>query len=107
MSDVIDRLAAVLEARKHADPNSSYVAALYAKGLDAVLKKLGEEAAETLIAAKGDDKQALVRELADLWFHSLVLLVQQGLTPADLYQELERRFGRSGIEEKAARGTGK
>lgn len=107
MSDVIDRLAAVLEARKQADPNSSYVAGLYAKGLDAVLKKLGEEAAETLIAAKGGDRQALVHELADLWFHSLVLMAQQGVKPEDLYQELERRFGCSGIEEKAARGTGK
>ncbi|MFL6713595.1 MAG: phosphoribosyl-ATP diphosphatase, partial [Sulfurifustis sp.] len=81
MSDVLTKLAQTLEARKHASPDSSYVAGLYAKGLDAILKKIGEEAAETLIAAKTGDRQQIVHEMADLWFHTLVLLVQQGLGP--------------------------
>jgi len=103
MSDVLNRLAAVLEARKAADPGSSYVAGLYAKGLDAILKKVGEEATETVIAAKAGDRAQLVHETADLWFHTLVLLVQQGLKPEDVLAELDRRFGLSGLEEKAAR----
>lgn len=101
---VLERLAAVLEARKAADPEASYVAGLYAKGLNAILKKVGEEAAETLIAAKDGDPQAIVHETADLWFHTLVLLAQQGLGPGAVLAELERRFGLSGIEEKARRG---
>ena len=104
MSDVLRELAAVLEARKTAAPNSSYVAGLYAKGLDAILKKIGEEAAETLLAAKGGDRQQIVHEVADLWFHTLVLLAAQGLTPDDILQELARRFGTSGLVEKAGRG---
>lgn len=103
MSDVLIKLAAVLEARKSADPKSSYVAGLYAKGLDAILKKIGEEATETVIAAKGGDTQQVVYETADLWFHTLVLLAQQGLKPEDVLAELDRRFGLSGIDEKAAR----
>jgi phosphoribosyl-ATP pyrophosphohydrolase len=97
------KLAAVLEQRKHADPESSYVAALYQKGLDAILKKVGEEATETVIAAKGGDVQQLVYETADLWFHTLILLAHQGVGPDEVLRELERRFGLSGLEEKAAR----
>jgi len=103
MSDVLNKLAAVLEARKSADPGSSYVAGLYAKGLDAILKKIGEEATETVVAAKGGDRKQVVHETADLWFHTLVLLAQQGLKPEDVLAELDRRFGQSGLEEKAAR----
>jgi phosphoribosyl-ATP pyrophosphohydrolase len=103
MSDVLNQLAAVLESRKGADPDSSYVAGLYARGLDAILKKIGEEATEAVIAAKGGDRAQTVYELADLWFHTLVLLAQQGLKPDDVLQELERRFGVSGLEEKARR----
>ena len=104
MSDTLDRLAAVLEQRKGADPDSSYVARLYGKGLDAILKKIGEEATETVMAAKDGDKDKIVYETADLWFHSLVLLAQQGLGPGDVLAELDRRFGLSGLEEKARRG---
>jgi len=103
MSEILTQLAAVLEARKSADPGSSYVAGLYAKGLDAILKKIGEEATETVIAAKGGDRAQIVHETADLWFHTLVLLAQQGLQPEDVLKELDRRFGLSGLEEKAAR----
>lgn len=103
MSDILKKLADALEARKHAAPDGSYVAGLYAKGLDAILKKIGEEAAETLIAAKSGDRRQIVHETADLWFHTLVMLAQQGLGPDDVLKELERRFGRSGLEEKAAR----
>lgn len=101
---LLQELAEVLEARKGAAPESSYVAGLYAKGLDAILKKVGEEATETVMAAKDGDRDKLVYEVADLWFHTLVLLAQQGLGPEDVLQELGRRFGLSGIEEKAARG---
>ncbi len=104
MSDILERLADTLEQRKSADPASSYVAKLYAKGLDGILKKIGEEATETVIAAKDGDRQQIVYEMADLWFHSLVLLAQQGLRPADVLNELARREGLSGIAEKAARG---
>ena len=104
MSEVLEKLAAVLEARKGAEPGSSYVASLYAKGLDAILKKVGEEATEVVIAAKGNERSAIVHEIADLWFHTLVLLAQQGLRPEDVYAELERRFGVGGHEEKAQRG---
>ena len=103
MSDVLNKLAAVLEARKRAAPDSSYVAGLYAKGLDAILKKIGEEATETVLAAKTGDKAKIVHETADLWFHTLVLLAQQGLKPDDILSELDRRFGTSGLDEKAAR----
>ena len=104
MSDILSRLAETLEARKGADPGTSYVAKLYAKGLDSILKKIGEEAAETIIAAKGNDKNQLVYETADLWFHCLVLLANQGLHPDDVLNELARREGLSGLAEKASRG---
>jgi phosphoribosyl-ATP pyrophosphohydrolase len=104
MSDLLERLSAVLESRKDADPDSSYVAKLYSKGLDAILKKIGEEATETVMAAKDGDNQKIVYETADLWFHTLVLLAHQGLKPQDVLDELDRRFGLSGLEEKARRG---
>ena len=103
MSDVLERLAEVLEQRKDSDPESSYVAGLYHKGLDAILKKIGEEATETVMAAKDGDEAKIVYETADLWFHSMVLLAQQGLGPEDVLNELDRRFGLSGLEEKASR----
>ncbi|MCW8943201.1 MAG: phosphoribosyl-ATP diphosphatase [Sedimenticola sp.] len=103
MSDQLERLAEVLEARKTADPDSSYVARLYSKGLDAILKKIGEEATETVMAAKDGDNSKIVYETADLWFHTLVLLAHQGLKPQDVLNELDRRFGLSGLEEKAQR----
>ncbi len=104
MSERLNRLAETLEARKSADPESSYTAKLYAKGLDAILKKIGEEAAETIMAAKDGNPDQIVYEVADLWFHTLVLLAQQGLHPEQVLQELARREGLSGIAEKAARG---
>jgi phosphoribosyl-ATP pyrophosphohydrolase len=103
MSDVLTRLADVLEARKTAEAESSYVAKLYAKGLDAILKKVGEEATETVMAAKDGVPERLISEVADLWFHTLVLLSQQGLRPEEVLAELDRRFGLSGLEEKARR----
>lgn len=106
MSDTLDKLAEVLEARKTVPADSSYVAGLYAAGLDAVLGKVDEEAAEVIAAAREDDAQALVHETADLWFHCLVLLAARGLHPRDVLAELERRFGISGLEEKASRRTG-
>ncbi len=101
--DILTRLMAVLESRKNADPETSYVAGLYQEGLDAILKKIGEESTETIIAAKSGDKQQIVYETADMWFHSLVLLAQQNLTAQQVLDELDRRFGLSGIDEKAAR----
>jgi phosphoribosyl-ATP pyrophosphohydrolase len=103
MNDVVTRLSQVLEERKGADPESSYVARLYANGLDAILKKVGEEATETVMAAKDGDPEKLVHEVADLWFHTLVLLAHQGLGPDRILAELDRRFGLSGIAEKAGR----
>ncbi len=103
MSDTLNKLAAVLEERKTAAPDSSYVAKLYSKGLDAILKKVGEEATETVMAAKDGEAEKLIYEVADLWFHTLVLLKQQGLEPQQVLDELERRFGLSGLEEKASR----
>lgn len=105
MSDSLERLAEVLEARKNADPDSSYVAKLYSKGLDAILKKIGEEATETVMAAKDGGREKIIYETADLWFHSMVLLAHQGLKPQDVLDELDRRFGLSGLEEKARRGN--
>jgi len=101
--DVLGRLAEVLEARKQADPAASYVAGLYAKGLDAILKKIGEEATETVLAAKDGAADKIIYETADLWFHTLVLLAQQGLRPEQVLDELARRFGVSGVDEKASR----
>jgi len=103
MNDILERLSQVLEVRKSAEPESSYVAKLYAKGLDAILKKIGEEATETVMAAKDGDANKIVYEVADLWFHTLVLLAQQGLGPDRVLAELDRRFGLSGIDEKASR----
>ena len=103
MSDILQRLSETLEERKGADPDSSYVAKLYGKGLDAILKKVGEEATETVMAAKDGDAEHIVYEIADLWFHCMVLLAHQGLGPQAVLQELERRFGLSGLEEKAGR----
>ena len=105
-SDILQRLAAAIEARRAGDPGSSYVASLNARGLDAILKKIGEEATETVLAAKGDDKLSIVKETADLWFHSLVMLAWHGLTPDDVLVELERREGVSGLREKESRPKG-
>ena len=102
--DVLERLASTIESRMSADAATSYVASLKAKGHDAILKKVSEEAAEALLAAKDGDKLHLIREVADLWFHCMVLLAWHGARPADVLAELERREGTSGISEKAARG---
>ncbi len=101
--DTLDRLAQVLEARKQASPDSSYVAKLYAKGLDKILKKVGEEATETVIAAKGGVADEVIYETADLWFHTLVMLKHLGLEHTQVLAELDRRFGLSGLDEKASR----
>ena len=101
--DILARLMAVLESRKDADPETSYVASLYHEGLDAILEKISEESAETIVAAKSGDKKQIVYETADLWFHCLVLLAQQNLTAQQVLDELNRRIGLSGIVEKAAR----
>jgi phosphoribosyl-ATP pyrophosphohydrolase len=106
MNNTLDKLAEVLEARKSAAADTSYVAGLYAAGLEAVLDKVGEEAAETIVAARQADPRALVHETADLWFHCLVLLALRDLHPRDVLAELERRFGVSGLEEKAGRQSG-
>ncbi len=102
--DVLVQLAAVIEARRTADPDNSYVASLHEAGLDRTLRKLGEECTETVVAAKNGNRDAIVYETADLWFHSLVMLSQCGLGPGAVLAELERRFGLSGLAEKAARG---
>ncbi len=103
MENILQQLAQVLEERKNADPDSSYVAKLYDKGLDGILKKIGEEATETVMAAKDGDPDKIIYETADLWFHCMVLLANQGLKPDDVLNELARRFGLSGLEEKANR----
>ena len=105
-NDILQRLAETLETRKHAAPESSYVAKLFSKGEDAILKKVGEEATEVLLAAKGGDKTHLVYETADLWFHCMVLLEQHGLKAEDVLNELARREGMSGIAEKQNRKEG-
>ncbi len=101
--DVLHKLAGVLEQRKQADPEKSYTASLYAGGVNATLKKIGEEATEVIIAANSGEKAAIIHETADLWFHTLVMLTQLGLGPDDILTELEHRFGTSGHEEKAGR----
>lgn len=106
MGDVLAELNDVLRARKSADPETSYVARLYHRGLDTILKKIGEEATETVVAAKGGDARQVVRETADLWFHSMVLLSHLDIPVAEVLAELERRAGTSGLEEKASRGPG-
>ncbi|CAA0080273.1 Phosphoribosyl-ATP pyrophosphatase [BD1-7 clade bacterium] len=109
MSDILAELSNVLEARKNADPESSYVAKLHHKGLNKILEKVGEEATETIIAAKdaerSGDNSDVVYETADLWFHSLVALSELGASADDVLNELARRFGLSGIDEKASRST--
>ncbi|BCK86762.1 phosphoribosyl-ATP pyrophosphatase [Sideroxyarcus emersonii] len=102
-NDTLQRLSGTIEARKNAAPESSYVAKLFSKGDDAILKKVIEEAGEVLLAAKDGDRQHLVYEVADLWFHSMVLLAHKGLSADDVLQELARREGVSGITEKAGR----
>lgn len=104
--DILKELTAVLEARKGRHADDSYVASLYAKGLDKILEKVGEEAVETILAAKNGEREHIVHETADLWFHTLVMLADQGLCAEDVLQELARRFGISGHDEKAARGPG-
>lgn len=103
LADTLERLARTIEERKGHDPETSYVAWLLAKGDDAILKKIGEEATETVLAAKDGDRLHLVREVADLWFHCMILLARHGLGPQDVLGELHRREGISGIDEKAAR----
>ena len=103
MTDILERVAAAIEERKGADPAKSYVAKLFAQGDDAMLKKIGEEATETVLAAKSGDRLHLVREVTDLWFHCMIVLARHGLGPADVLAELQRREGISGIDEKAAR----
>lgn len=102
-ADILRRLTETIEAHKGSDPVNSYVASLFAKGHDAILKKIGEEAAETLLAAKDGDKLHIVRETADLWFHCLVMLAWHGLGPDDVLAELRRREGISGVDEKKSR----
>jgi len=105
MNDILEKLTEVLEQRKSESADSSYVAGLYDQGLDAILKKIGEEATETVMAAKDGDRKKIVYETADLWFHTLIMLSHQGLTADDVLVELARRFGLSGLEEKANRPT--
>ncbi len=102
-AEILHRLATTIEARKGADAETSYVARLLAGPEDSLLKKIGEEATETVLAAKGGDRLALVNETADLWFHSLIMLARYGLGPEDVLFELKRREGISGIDERAAR----
>ena len=105
MNDTLAQIAAVLEQRKEQTAEKSYVASLYAKGLDTILKKIGEEATEVVIAAKDGQADHIIYETADLWFHCMVMLAQQGLHPNDVLNELQRRFGLSGLDEKAQRET--
>lgn len=101
--DILKELTKVLEARKGDSPDASYVASLYAKGMDKILEKVGEEATETIIAAKNGDREQIIYETADLWFHTMVMLAAKGLSADDVLAELARRFGVSGHEEKASR----
>lgn len=102
---VLERLTAIIDERKGADPGSSYVASLYHKGVDAILKKIGEEATELVMAAKDNDPDQIIYEAADLWFHIMVLMAHNDLSANDILCELDRRFGVSGVDEKAARVT--
>ena len=101
--ETLERIATTINERKSGDPAKSYVAQLFAKGDDAMLKKIGEEATETVLAAKSGDRLAIVRETADLWFHSMIVLARHGIGPADVLAEMHRREGISGLDEKAAR----
>jgi phosphoribosyl-ATP pyrophosphohydrolase len=103
LAEILSRLSEVIESRKGGDPDGSYVSRLFAKGEDAILKKIGEEATETVMAAKDGDRLRIVGETADLWFHCIVMLAHYGLKPSDVLMELRRREGISGIDEKAAR----
>ena len=103
MSDILDRLAEVVESRKGGDPQASYVSRLLSRGEDAILKKVGEEATEVVMAGKEGDRLRIVGETADLWFHCLIMLAHYGLRPSDVLMELRRREGISGIDEKASR----
>ncbi len=105
MNDFLGHLARIVGERKLGDPKLSYVARLIASGEDAVLKKIGEEATETVMAAKDGDRQRIISETADLWFHCVIMLAYYGLAPSDVLEELRRREGISGIAEKAARTT--
>lgn len=108
MTTILHQLEAVLQARKQADPDSSYVASLYARGLNKILEKVGEESTEVILAAKDatpDNQDDLVSETADLWFHTLVMLAHHDIPVDAVTDELARRFGLSGLEEKANRGT--
>ena len=104
--DILERLEATIAARRTADPSTSYVASLNAKGLDAILEKVAEEAVETVIASRTEGRAAIVHETADLWFHCLVMLAWHGIPAAEVLAELERREGRSGVDEKASRTKG-
>jgi phosphoribosyl-ATP pyrophosphohydrolase len=101
--ETLERIAATINERKGGDPEKSYVAKLFAKGDDAMLKKIGEEATEVVLAAKSGERLQLVNETADLWFHTMIVLARYGLGPADVLAEMQRREGISGIDEKAAR----
>ncbi len=102
-TDILKELTTILEVRKNDSADKSYVASLYAKGLDKILEKVGEEATETILAAKNGDREKIIYETADLWFHTLVMLAEKGLSADDVLNELARRFGVSGHAEKAAR----
>ena len=102
-AEILERIARSIHERKDGDPNKSYVAKLFAQGEDAMLKKIGEEATETVLAAKSNDRLHLVREVTDLWFHCMIVLERHGLGPADVLAEMQRREGISGVDEKAAR----
>ena len=103
MNDILERIAATINEHKGGDPEKSYVARLFAKGDDAMLKKIGEEATETVLAAKSGERLHLVREVTDLWFHCMIVLARHGLGPADVLAEMQRREGIPGLDEKAAR----
>lgn len=102
-NEILKRLTEVIESRKGADPDSSYVASLFARGEDKILEKVGEEATETILASKSGDREKILYETADLWFHTMVMLAHHGLSSDEVLTELARRFGVSGIEEKASR----
>src|SRR5688572_6982630 len=102
-AEILERIARSIHERKDGDPTKSYVAQLFAQGEDAMLKKIGEEATETVLAAKSNDRLHLVREVTDLWFHCMIVLERHGLGPADVLAEMQRREGISGVDEKAAR----
>ena len=103
MKNILERIAQSIHERKSADPSKSYVAKLFAQGDDAMLKKIGEEATETVLAAKSGDRLHLVREVTDLWFHCMIVLARHGVGPGDVLAEMQRREGISGIDEKASR----